>query len=240
MRLLVAVALSAAAWGQAPKPVALTYNAEWRLIHAGTVNLNWEPAAPTAGHAKLHIESTGLISRLYKINNDYHANLAGGFCAIETGMEVREGNRQRSNRVTYDHEKKQASFVERDLIKNTVISSHTVSTPACVHDVLGALMAMRRMNLAVGQSGTLPVSDGKKFAEVRVEAQEREIVKTPLGVFKAVRYEAHLLNNVIYPRSGRVYFWLTDDDRKLPVQVRVRLQILIGTITLQLVKEENP
>ena len=240
MRLLVALLLSTWAWAQAPKPVALTYNAEWRLIQAGTVALKWEPAAPTAGLAKLHIESSGLVSRLYKINNDYHADLAGGFCAIETGMEVREGSRQRSNRVTYDREKLQASFVERDLSKNTIIARHSVTTPACVHDVLGALMALRRMNLPVGQSATVPVSDGKKFADVRVEAQERETVKTPLGAFKAIRYEAHLLNNVIYPRSGRIYFWLTDDDRKLPVQIRVRLQILIGTITLQLVKEETP
>ncbi len=220
--------------------MALTYNAEWRLIQAGTIDLKWEPAAPTAGLAKLHIESSGLVSRLYKIKNDYHANLAGGFCAIETGMEVREGNRHRSNRVIYDRENQRASFVERDLTKNTVIGSHSVATPACVHDVLGALMALRRMNLALGQSGTVPVSDGKKFADVKIEAQERETVKTPMGTFKAIRYEAHLLNNVIYPRSGRVYFWLTDDDRKLPVQIRVRLQILIGTITLQLVKEDNP
>lgn len=232
--------LCVAALGQAPKPLALTFNAEWRLIQAGTVEMRWEPSSPTAGRAKLHIESSGLVSRLHKINNDYHADLAGGFCAIETGMEVREGSRLRSNRVTYDREKKQAAFVERDVAKNSVIATHSVGTPPCVHDVLGALMALRRMNLTIGQSGTLPVSDGKKFAEVRVEAQERETVKTPLGVFKAVRYEAHLLNNVIYPRSGRVFLWLTDDERKLPVQIRVRLQILIGTITLQLMKEENP
>jgi hypothetical protein len=52
-----------------------------------------------------------------------------------------------------------------------------------------------------------------------------------------VRYEAELFNNVIYRRSGRVYIWLTDDRRRLPVQIQVRLHLAIGTITLQLEKE---
>jgi hypothetical protein len=36
-----------------------------------------------------------------------------------------------------------------------------------------------------------------------------------------------------------MYLWLTDDARKLPVQLRLRMQFLIGTITLQLEKEEK-
>jgi len=64
-------------------------------------------------------------------------------------------------------------------------------------------------------------------------------VKTPAGTYKTVRYEAYLFNDVIYRRSGRLYIWLTDDRRRLPVQVQVRLHLAIGTITLQLEKEEK-
>jgi hypothetical protein len=39
---------------------------------------------------------------------------------------------------------------------------------------------------------------------------------------------------VLYRRRGRLFIWLTDDDRKLPVQVKVRLPFYIGTVTLQL------
>jgi hypothetical protein len=44
---------------------------------------------------------------------------------------------------------------------------------------------------------------------------------------------------VIYRRSGRTYIWLTNDRRRLPVQIQVHLQLAIGTITLQLEKEET-
>jgi hypothetical protein len=100
-------------------------------------------------------------------------------------------------------------------------------------------MAIRRMDIPAGRSVSVPISDGKRFADVKVEAQEKERVRTPLGTYDTTRYEVFLLNNVIYPRGGRVYVWLTNDARRLPVQVRVRLQLLIGTVTLQLVKEEG-
>jgi hypothetical protein len=39
---------------------------------------------------------------------------------------------------------------------------------------------------------------------------------------------------------GRVFVWLTDDDRRLPVQIRVRMNFPLGTVTLELEKEEHP
>jgi hypothetical protein len=72
----------------------------------------------------------------------------------------------------------------------------------------------------------------------RVEAQPREDVRTPAGSFKTIRYEVFLFNNVLYRRPAHLYVWLTDDRRRLPVQIRVRMQFTIGTITLMLEKVE--
>ncbi len=118
-----------------------------------------------------------------------------------------------------------------------MLNSQEIDTPNCVSDIVGALYRMRTLDLEPGQSGKIAVSDGKKGAQARVEAQRRETVKTPAGVFKTMRYEAYLFNDVVYHRPGRVFVWLTDDGRRLPVQIQVRLQLTIGTITLQLEKE---
>ena len=63
-------------------------------------------------------------------------------------------------------------------------------------------------------------------------------MKTPLGTFKTIRYEVYLFNGVMYQRSAHVNVWMTDDRRKLPVQIRVRLTFTIGTINMTLAKHE--
>jgi hypothetical protein len=119
-----------------------------------------------------------------------------------------------------------------------VLNSQEIDIPECVHDVVGGMYFLRTLNLEPGQSAEVPVSDGKKSVMAKVEAQQREDVKTPAGTFKTVRYEIYLFDNVLYRRSAHLNIWLTDDRRRLPVQIRVRMQFTIGTITLQLSNPE--
>ena len=74
--------------------------------------------------------------------------------------------------------------------------------------------------------------------QAKVEAQAREDVKTPEGLFHTIRYEVYLFNDVLYHRAAHLNIWLSDDRRRLPVQIRVRMTITIGTIILQLEKHE--
>src|SRR3954454_14317974 len=151
---------------------------------------------------------------------------------------TRVGSRQRETRVTFDAASKKANYVETDRIKNTTLLSQDADIPPCVHDVVGGLYFLRTLSMEPGQAVQVPVSDGKRAVMARLEAQQREEVKTPAGTFKTIRYELFLFNNVLYRRSGHLYVWVTDEARKLPVQIRVRLQLAIGTITLLLDKRE--
>jgi hypothetical protein len=122
---------------------------------------------------------------------------------------------------------------------NNSSTTSEIDIRPCEHDVIGALYTLRTMPLEPAQSAQIPVSDGKKTVMARVEAQEREVVKTDAGTYKTVRYEAFLFDNVLYRRRGRLFVWLTDDAHKVPVQIRIRLPFYIGTVTLQLQKQGN-
>ena len=98
-------------------------------------------------------------------------------------------------------------------------------------------MLFRSLQLEPGQSAQIPMSDGKKSVMARVEAQQRERISTPAGTFQTIRYEAFVFKDVLYRRDANLYVWVTDDARRLPVQIRVRMQFTIGTITFQLEKE---
>jgi hypothetical protein len=223
-----------------PSAEAFTYRVEWRLITGGRARLEWSAMQqPHSGwQAKARLESVGLVSKLYKVQDDYIASLNEGMCAVTVQTASNEGSRQRDAKITFDYPSKRASYLEHDRVRNAVLSAHEIDIPPCVHDVLGGIFFLRTLNLEPGQSAGVPVSDGKKAVVAKVQAQQREELKVPDGVYKTIRYEAFLFDNVLYRRSAHLYVWLSDDQRKLPVQIQVRMPITVGTITLELEKHE--
>jgi hypothetical protein len=214
----------------------LQYGIEWRMTRAGQAQVKWSPR--TEGfQSDLHLESAGLVSKMYKVNDDYTVQMGQELCASSLLIKAQEGKRNRETKITFGPSG--ASYLERDLVKNSIVLQKETETPKCVHEYLGGLIKLRAKKLEPGQSTEIPMSDGKKFANVKVEAQEREQVKTPAGTFATIRHEVHMFNGVLASRKARLFVWVTDDSRRLPVQLRVRMQFLIGTITLQLEKEER-
>jgi len=221
-----------------PAHETFDYSIEWRLITAGKAHLEWN-ASPTAGldagNVKLHVESAGIVSRLFLVNDDYSASLSPGYCAQSSLIEAQEGGRHKETRVTYDVAAHKASYLEKDFNKNATVTQE-VTIPGCVHDLIGGLIALRFLHLDPGKTAQIPVSDGKKFVMAKVESQRREPLKTEFGTVNTVMYEIYLFDNVLFRRSGHLHVWITDDDRRLPVQLQVRLQFAIGTITFRMEK----
>lgn len=228
----------------APFPSAekLSYDIEWRLIYAGSAELNLQPKPDEAGkwYSEVHVQSGGLVSKLYKLDDTYRSDMDGGFCTSTTQLDSLEGKRHHDTRVVYDHTRGKASYVERDLNKNSVVKMSEVEIPACAMDVAAGLYKLRIDKLEPGQSMQAPMSDGKKSAMVHVEAQAREQIKTKAGTFDTIRYEVFLFDGVLYPKKGDLFVWLTDDAHRLPVQIRARMSFPVGSITLELQKDEHP
>jgi hypothetical protein len=218
-----------------PAQETLVYSIEWRLIDAGVARLTQEPK-----RAKLHLESSGLVSKLYKLDDNYDLEMEGDFCATSTTLNDLQRSRHRETKVIYDYSKEKANYVERDLIKNNVTKTAEVEIPACTHDIIGALYKLRTLKLEPGQSTQMALSDGKKSVSARIEAQQNEPIKTNAGTVNATRYEAFAFGGVLYARKAQLLIWISDDARRLPVQIRLRMSFPIGTITLQLEKEEQP
>src|ERR1700676_927402 len=73
-----------------PSQETLTYSIEWRLIDAGVARLIQDPK-----RSKLHLESSGLVSRLYKLDDNYDLEMEGDFCATSTALDDMERSRHR-------------------------------------------------------------------------------------------------------------------------------------------------
>ena len=223
--------LAAAALG-AQTAESFSYQVEWRLINAGRTDLMLS-RGPAGYKGQLKLYSAGLVSRLFKVNDIYDVDGNAELCAQNARLQAEEGSRKRDTHVRWVDKK--SFYKEVDLLKNQTVLEKELDTPGCVHDVLAALAKLRTLtSLQPGQATTLPISDGKKVVMARVEAQERETISTKLGRFPAIRYEAFLFNDILFKRNARLFVWISDDARRLPVQVQVRMRIHIGTVTFTL------
>ncbi len=206
------------------------------MIEAGKATLRWSPANARGGQGKVHLESMGLVNALYRVNHDYATNLDEKGCTLSTLLRAEERSKRRETLVTFDRIKKKAEYMERDLVKNTT-ERKEVGLPGCTFDVIGALLELRRQaRLEPGMALSVPVSDGKKFVDARVEVQAKEKIATPAGEFNTVRTEAFLFDGALYQRKARLYVWFSDDAQRLPVQIRIAMRLYIGNVTLQLTK----
>jgi hypothetical protein len=210
---------------------SFSYGAEWRFLRSGEIGLTFSP-----GQNRLTLKTVGLVSTLSKVEDLYTSTFAGGFCSTSLLLDSREGRKHRETKVDYDRAARRVVYLERDVKTGRTVAFKEMETPACVHEVTSALLRLRQLKPEPGATIELPVSDGKQLISARVDALAREKVKTPAGQFDAIKYEAFLFNGQLYRRKGRLFVWLTDDDKRLPVQIRIQLPFYIGTVTLQLEK----
>lgn len=237
LRLSIGLLLTAAALS-AQTHEAFSYQVEWRLINAGRTELNWD-RGPAGFNGQLKLYSAGLVSRLFRVNDIYDSHGSAELCSQSARLQAEEGTRKRDTSIRWTDKK--SFYKERDLLKNETILEKEMDVSGCVHDVLSGLAKLRSLsNLQPGQNATIPVSDGKKLVQARIEAQEKEKITTKVGTFNAIRYEAFLFNDVLFKRNARLFLWITDDARRLPVQIQVRMRIHIGTVTFTLDKVDPP
>ena len=229
------------ALASAPVEEVFDFRVNWRLWHAGDIRLTYKPPPPNSDQpwqGEVSLQTQGFVDSLYHVDNVYTVLFDESQCALSSIFQVSEGSKRRHVSVTYQSPPGMASYLERDLVKDEVALQKVVPIPPCTMDELSALARIRSSGAKPGDVLELPVSNGKKSVLARVEVQQRETVKTRAGVFPAIRYEAFLFNNVLYRRKGRLLFWLTDDERRLPVKIRLNLAIYFGTISIELESKE--
>ena len=83
-----------------PDKETLYYNIEWRLITAGKAKVQWLSVPNSGWQVNLHLDSAGLVSKLYRVEDDYSSNLTPGLCAQLAQLSTHEGSRDRETKIT--------------------------------------------------------------------------------------------------------------------------------------------
>src|SRR5258707_191763 len=118
-------------FAQAPAKESFTYGVEWRLIRAGLAKVSLTPLSG-GWQGDVHLESAGLVSKLYRVEDNYAVTIDEQLCARSTFMKALEGKRERETKVTFDRVNSKASYLERDLLANKTVLAKETDTPGCV------------------------------------------------------------------------------------------------------------
>jgi len=229
------LSVSAGAQEPFPAPETLSYRIEWRMVTAGQAQLQLERAQQN-WEIKLNLQSAGLVSRLFRIEDTYKVMASNDkFCGESSAFEAKEGKRHVTETEQFDNIKHKAVFDMHDLAKN-VQEHHEVDIAPCTHEIIGALAFLRMTKLEPGKSMMVPIVNGKKMANARIEAQAKENITVDGKMYATTRYEAFIFDNVVFRKKGSMLIWLSDDAAHVPVQMRFQMGFPIGTITLELEK----
>jgi hypothetical protein len=211
-----------------PIKQTLTYAVDWRVFPAGTATFHLEQAGDMQ-HVVATGESIGAVNLLFRVNDRFESyfNRTTG-CSSNFSKQLQEGRRQITSTLRFLPTEQVLD--EKNLVSGT--TKHLQSPiPACVTDLMSAIFYGGSQPLEVGSSFHMPVADAMRVVDVTMKAEAREQITTLAGAFQTIRVQPTADAGVVKNR-GNIWIWYTDDNRRLPVQMRARL--FWGTITMRL------
>jgi len=212
----------------------IQYTVRWEMIRAGKAKVKILPFTTLKGekvyHFLLEVKSSRYIDMFYKIRDRLE-----GFADLELSRSLlhkktQSGKDKRQVIVKFNWKKKTATYSDfGDKREPIEIPLETV-------DPVSAFYRMRTLNFKTDQNLSFPVSDGKKCFIQKGEVIKKEKISLPSGTFDTyliVLNVNHFSGVFKKSENPTVKLWVTADDRKIPVRIKVK--VFIGSVIFDLV-----
>jgi len=219
---------------QLPAGQTLTYDADWRLFNAGTATIRVESAGRES-RIFTTADASGVVSVLYHVHDTVESFIdPKTFCSRTINKHTEEGRRRLNTNIVFDYARAKSVLDETNLKENKRKHEEN-DIPPCVTDVVSSPFYIASLPLAPNATYTFPLNDGGKTADVQVFVEGREELKLPAGTYKTIR--ARVTSNTGKLKDkGQIWIWISDDARRLPVQMKARM--FWGTLLFRLQKVE--
>ncbi len=211
----------------------LTYTIAWSdIIHAGTAVMKVNEEKTLDGRTIYHLTSTarsaGIVHKFYKVADRIDSTVDGETLAsLSFHLDQSHGKRKKKRDMTFN-------LKDRTVVVRSDGQEATYPVPADTQDALSALYYLRtRPDLANGKTITFNVHDDGKTWKVDVQVLGREKITTIFGEINTIKLRTYPKYEGVFQHKGEIYFWLTDDARRIPVLMKS--VISIGSIVSTLV-----
>lgn len=193
-------------------------------VAGGELTLSAQPAelsGRTAWKFELSAVSNDFLSKFFLVR-DYMVSWVDPrtFRSLRFEKHTVEGKRVRDEATDFDYEKGVALH-----------EGQAVRLNDATLDTLSSVYYLRTLPLGGERPVELQVFSDQTHS-LRVEVQAHERIVTPAGVFQTIRVEPKSTGASLIGKGKNLVLWLTDDDRRIPVQIRSKLNVgtLVGKL----------
>ena len=229
-----------------PEAMAVIFSGQERMLYEvswsgglkiGEIHLDISPATerPDAYAITAKVISSGTLHLFYPVDDVFHCIVAGDL-KLPLRYEVfqREGH---SDTLT-----KRASLYAQT---NHLVRYQKNDGPLQIfamggmaYNEIAAFIITRALRLQADEPVIVPTfADGKRH-EVKVQLHKKESRTTIFGKRQTLKVQPLLRFKGVYDKSGSTLLWLTDDQCRVPVEIRS--QIALGSLVARLVRYDNP
>jgi hypothetical protein len=170
--------------------------------------------------------SNDYVSKFYPVRDLYETWVdARDFQPLRFEKHAREGRYESDEVEEFDLGKKIGSWRE-----------DRTPLPERIQDIISSFYFLRAQPLAVGTDVRVDMFSRGKIYKLRAAVLEKEKVETEAGTFDAFKVQPQLRENESAEdrNRGKLFLWLSDDERRLPVMARTVMPI--GSVTARLTK----
>jgi hypothetical protein len=207
----------------------LQFIVAWKFITVGYAHMGVDSIQDMGGRKAYHIATSAMSSPFF--DNFYRVRDANeswidteSLCSLKYMSLNDENNKKHNETILFD---------QVNHIFNILESKKHGTIPAYVQDVLSSLYYVRTKELVIGQDIIVDAHSGDLSWPLKVKVLKREKVSVPAGDFDCFLVEPALREEAgIFQQKGKLWVWLTADDRKIPVLMRS--QIVVGAVEARL------
>ena len=213
----------------------LTYQIRYGFMVGGITTLSLNEGVyndKLVFHALAVGKTTGMADNIYGVEDVYES-----WFDKETNLpykqirKIREGSYTKYNEVTYNR--------ENNTVNSKLSGIHSV--PAKILDLSSTFYYLRRLNfsnVSIGDEVTVNMYFSDEVFPFHLIYKGKETIKTKFGIISCIKISPVVEPGRMFKDKDDLTIWLTDDDNRLPVLVKMDIRI-VGSVYLKLIDYKN-
>ena len=207
---------------------SLQYHAEFNRVRVGEAELKVSAIEEINTIKSYHIiyvaKTKGLADRLFKIRDQIDIWIdKEGFFTHRLIKNINQGNYKNKVDVRFDYNKSIAKT-----------STKEISIDFKARDSFSLFYYLRTILLNENDIMSFSSFEGRRIVDYKLQIKGNEIIRTELGSFTCTVIRPYQEGKNLFKNQGDIQIWMSDDERRLPVKIQIKMKF--GSMTLLLKK----